>query len=1031
MKAMLKLTLFGAPTVVLAGQIVTRVLTGKLLALFVYLAVTAVKGEPPHSREAVADLFWSELPSGQRRSNLRYLLADLRRIVGDYLIITTQTVCFNRQAAYWLDVEVVYSIFSRDPTAVTPAEAQAARALYHGEFLAGFRVRNAPGFAQWVTAQRQELHALLNQAAPAPAQLAKTNLPNQLTPFFGREAEIAAIVHQLRQDDYRLLTIIGEGGVGKTRLALAVAQAILDFRFWLLEPDSAATNNQQSTVNSQKFPDGVWFVPLADVTATPALSDQLATAIAKALNFALSGQGAPTTQVFHYLAHKRLLLLLDNFEQLADHPDFLLTLLQKCRGVRLLVTSRRQLNVQAAYPWRLTGLPLPPVTPTDQVPAAEALHYAGLALFAERARRADPHFQCNATNQAVVRDLCHLLEGLPLAIELAAALCKEYTCHALLAALQADYRILTTTLPDLPPRHRSIKVVLDHSWRLLDDTTATILAACTVFHNSFTAEAAAAVTGATAAHLHRLVDHSLLRINRSESSGWRYELHELVRHYAREQVAQRSARQRQVLAHHAAYYLAQLQQAEPLLWQSASAQATVRCDLTNMTAAWHWAVTEQRLDLLAQGVEGLARFYNITGLLEEGLQLLQAALPVARQSPIDAHPHESLLKILLRNASELCIYLVRLEEAEALAQEALLIGQAHNDDEIQGWGYEKLARVAQRRNQALRMRELAEQAYALADQSQNTGLQASCSNTLGVAAFLCGDLAESLHWYHQALAKLDQAQNARLAARLHGNLGYMYKRLWDYDKARHHLTAGLTVAQQIQDRHSIAVNLVISGDLWLDVGAFDLAHSALAQAIALLQEIHDPYWEAEALTALARLLHWRGDYTAAVQTCQRALARCAGRIPYFEHRALTYYGDAYWTIGDPLTAEELYQRALALQNKAQLDYCLAEPAIRLAELQCQRNAYSAALALLAKPLARLQQQGAAGVAEPFGVYLIGYRVFHAMGDPRADRLLEQAYRLFQATLANIADAPVRQSFLANMPWRHELWALVQTQFGAD
>lgn len=1023
---MLKLTLFGAPTIALHEQPLARPLTGKLLALFIYLAVTG----RPQSRNTLADLFWSQLPGAQRRNNLRYLLSDLRQIVGDYLIITPQVVCFNRQAAYWLDVEVVRTTLAKAVNDLSPTERQAAQALYQGEFLAGFRVRNAPGFEAWVATQRQELHTLISQALTAPAGLptglpATHNLPSQLTPFFGREEEIAAILNQLTQDGYGLLTIIGEGGVGKTRLALAIAQALVDGRTpaTIHHPPSAIRHLQPL------FPDGIWFVPLNDLTATPDLPDQLATAIAKALDFSLSGQGAPARQICHYLAHKRLLLLLDNFEQLADHTDFLLTLLQKCHGVRLLVTSRRQLKVQAEYPWQLTGLPLPP-SALSNADAAELLHYAGIALFRERARRANPHFQLDATNQAAVRALCHFLEGLPLAIELAAALCKEYTCHALLTALQTDYGVLTATLPDLPARHHSIKVVLDHSWRLLDDETAGTLAACASFHDRFTADAATVITGATTAHLRRLVDHSLLRANYDEVAGWRYGLHELVRHYAREQLVQTPARHHQVLAHHAAYYLAQLQQAEPLLWQAATAQAAVRREFANISAAWRWAVAEQRLDLVVQSVEGLARFYQVTGLLEEGLPMLQAALTVARQSWLLTHSAPPPLLPLLRNLSELCIYLARLDEAEALLQEAFMIGEAHDDNAIRAWVYDKQARTAQRRNQHLRMRELALQANGLAAQGSGAELQAICCNTLGVATFLCGDVAGALYWYHQALDKLHQPQNLRLVARLHGNLGHLYKRLWDYDKARHHLQEGFTLAQQIHDRHSMAVNVLNQGELWLDLGAFDPAHSALAQAIHLLREIHDPYWEAGAHTAVARLLHMRGDYTAAAQACQRALACSAGRIPFFEHRALTYYGDTYWMNGDLLTAEQLYQRALALQTKAQLAYCLAEPAIRLAELHRQRNDYNGALALLAKPLALLQQQGPAGVAEPFGVYFIAYRVWKALHDPRAERLLEQAYHLFQATLANIADVSLRQSFLTTASWRRELWTLVKAHVAA-
>lgn len=1023
MQPLLKLTLFGAPTVTLGDQPLTGALTGKLLALFLYLAVTAAKGEPPHPRAALADLFWSELPQSQRRSNLRYLLSDLRQLVDDYLLITPQTVSFNRQAPYWLDVEAVYTTLGAAVHSATPTAIATALALYQGEFLAGFRVRNAPAFMQWVSVERQELHDLVVHAPrPPTGPLPKHNLPGQLTPFFGREAEIADILTHLAQDTYRLLTIIGEGGVGKTRLALAAAQAILDFR-----------SGQDKFRQELKFPDGIWFVALADLTATPDLPDQLATMIAKALDLSLSGQGTPMMQVCHYLAHKQLLLILDNFEQLVAHADFLPDLLQKCRSVRLLVTSRRQLNVQAEYPWRLTGLPLPALSQCAYLSPAALLGYPGVALFVERARRAAPQFQMGPANQATVVAIGHLLEGLPLGIELAAALCKEYTCAALLTALQADYALLTTTLPDLAVRHRNIRGVLDHSWRLLDQETATMLAACAVFQGGFTPAAAAAVVGATPATLQRLIDHSLLRAHRHETVGWRYDLHELVRHYAQEQLLQTPARYHQVQAQHAAYYLAQLQQANAFGWPDATQQAVVQRDFANINAAWRWSVAAERLDRLAQGAEGLARYYNVTGLLEEGLQMLQTALTVVRRQPVLAPAHEPLLFALLRDASELCIYLTRLDEAEALLQEALTIGQANANPASQSWVYDRLARLAQRRQQPVLMYQLAQQAYHLAHENQDKHLQALSSNTLGVATLMGGDVTGARDWYHQALASLAVAQTGqdmRLTARLHNNLGHIYKRLWDYNQASYHLAQGLTIAQRFNDYHTLAINAATRADLWLDVGAFDLAQRPLMQAIQLLREIHDPYWQIGAHTNLARLFFARGDYTAAVAECQQVLRQSAGRTPSFEHRALTYHGDAYWAGGDFLSAEQFYRRALALQHEANLAYCLAEPAIRLAELHRHRGEYSAALALLKKPLALVQQQGPAGSAEPFGVYLISHHVFKALADPRADLMLKQAHHLFQATIAGIEDATLRQSFLANHSWRRELWALVQAQIAA-
>lgn len=1048
MKPLLKLTLFGAPTITLGDQPLTGALTGKLLALFLYLAVTAAKGEPPHQREALADLFWSELPQSQRRSNLRYLLSDLRRIVGDYLRITPQTVSFNRHASYWLDVEVVYHTLGAAMQGAPPADIEAALALYQGEFLAGVRVRNAPAFMQWVAAQRTELHALLVQTpGPGKRQPISHNLPSQLTPFFGREAEIADILTHLTQHNYRLLTIIGEGGVGKTRLALAVAQAIVDCRFLVLDSSSSYTENQKLVLEGSKikncstaqapsgreglkFPDGVWFIALAELTDTADFPDRLATAIAKALDFPLGGQGAPTVQIVHYLARKALLLILDNFEQLTAHTAFLLTLLQECAGVRLLITSRRRLNGQAEYPWRLTGLPLPPLEQAGALTPTELLSYAGVTLFVERARRADPHFQLDPTNQAAVVAICHLLEGLPLGLELAAALCRVYACTALLAALQADYAILQAELADLPARQRNITLVLDHSWRLLTRADAELLAACTIFQGSFTLSAAAVITGATAAALQRLVDHSLLRAHRNASSEGRYDLHELVRHYAREQLAQNPARYQQVQAHHAAYYLAQLQELAPRLVQEGTAQTLVQRESANMSAAWQYGVAEQWIDRLLQGVEGLAAFYRLIGLHNTAYQIFQPALVMVRQAAAQ-RPAPQLLAALLLNLSEFCRYLDRLVEAEALAQEALTLGRQCNDAIIQCRACYELARLAQGRAQYALMRNLSTQAYHQARQSGVARLCALSRHALGVSHLLVGELVTAIQHYQAVLDYLRQEHDRKLEAMTLSHLGSVYLRQRAYTTAIDYLSQATTLAHARNDRYGAGIANALLGMLWLDLGTFDRSHAAYTAALQTFTEVRELYWESWVHAGQAYLWWLAGQYDASAQAALRALALAQDKMPLFEHQALTYLAHARWAQGDVAAAEALFRRALTLQQTARLQFRLAEPSFRLALLVLQEyNDGLAAQNLLEETLQQMVTQGYAVVAEPFGVYYAGYCVLQANDDPRAGVILQQAHRLLQDALANIADATLHHAFLTNIPWRRELWTLAQAHSAA-
>lgn len=1005
MTGKLQVTLCGALTLTLGEQSLAGLLGGKALALFIYLAVTG----RPHQRDVLATLLWCDLPLPQARANLRYLLPDLRQLLGDYLLITPQTIAFNRTMPYWLDVEAVRTTLTAPRHTVSADEVQAALALLREEFLAGFQVRKAPAFMQWVAEQRQVLATLRIQAQAMPSRL-NHNLPNQLTPFFGREQEISEICQFLRREDYRLLTIVGEGGAGKTRLALAVAQSILDFR----------------AGQEPKFPDGIWFISLVGLTATVNLADQLAAAIGKELGFTFGPQDSPSAQILRYLSTKRVLLIFDNFEPLDDEPGFVMALLQKTRGVTLLLTSRRRLNIQAEYPYFITGLPLPPPADLPRLAPAELLQFAGVALFVEHARRAQGTFQLSADNQIDVGRIVYAVTGLPLGIELAAALSREYTCAVLAETLTKDYKILTTTLTDVADRHRSIKKVMDHSWRYLSCGESTILARCAIFRGCFDQEAAAFVAAATPSILIRLHDQSLLHWA-GEVSGRRYfTLHELVRRYALEQLTPRE--RQQALEYHAGYFMSKLQSAESAMRQQGISPQLQQGDLDNIRAAWEWVVAQKRLDLLIQGVDALPYLYRMSGLHQEAYDALHGAIVIVRQA-METSAQRQLLARLLNNITEFCRYLDRLEEAEIFVQEALHLGKVLGDPRLQSRSYHELARNAQRRHQPMEMRRLAQQAHGYAQQAGDAHLQALCLNTCAVSAVLCGELGAAIAYYHAALRHLQQMPDRELEATINANLGGAYKRNRDYMPAVDHLVQAVAVAQAMNDTYGVAINQILLGNLWLELGAFAGAQTALSQALHHFDKLHDLYWEAWGRTSQAHLWQLSGDPVAAADACRRVLPLVQNKMPLLEHRALTYLGDALYALGEVDNSENLYWRALSIQQEAKLHFRLAEPVIRLAQLFLSRKQATAAQNLVEEPLANLMQQGPATVAEPFALYLMGYRVFHATGDERAEAILQQAHKVLQEASGKITDSALRQSFLENVQPRRELFALIQHKKG--
>src|SRR3712207_1580304 len=329
--------------------------------------------------------------------------------------------------------------------------------------------------------------------SPAP-------LPPQPTTFVGREAEVAALTRLLAEPDCRLVTIVGPGGIGKTRLALQVAARA-----------------------APAYADGVAFAPLQDVPT----AELLVGALAEAVGCPLSGRDEPQDQLLAYLRDRELLLLLDNAEHLLDGAEFVGELLAAAPRLQLLVTSREALNLQEEWRYPLAGLEVPAVGQGRGVEACSAV-----ALFVERARRVRRDFALEAEREGVVR-ICRLVGGLPLALELAAAWARTLPCAAIAEEIAGNLALLATSARNVPERHRSVRAAFDQSWQHLSWEERAVYARLAVFHGGFRRAAAERVAGATLPVLATLLDKSLVRY---EADG-RYHLHELLGEYAAEQLA--------------------------------------------------------------------------------------------------------------------------------------------------------------------------------------------------------------------------------------------------------------------------------------------------------------------------------------------------------------------------------------------------------------------------------------------------------------------------------------------------------------
>lgn len=420
------------------------------------------------------------------------------------------------------------------------------------------------------------------------------NLPAQATPFVGRTAELAALQEFLGHPDVRLINIIGPGGMGKTRLALAAAGAQLE--------------------NADRFDHGVYFVALAGVES----ADFLAQAIAEAIGFQFSGAGDPQLQLLRFLHPKKMLLVLDNFEHLLAGVSLVEGLIREAPGTQLLVSSREKLNLQSEQLFPISGLAFP----QEGEPLTEVVQFSAVQLFLQRARRARPRFRLTEENRDSVADICRMVNGMPLGIVLAAAWLDTLTPAEIAAEIGRDLDFLATEMSDVPARQRSLHAAFNYSWRMLAPEEREIYSQLSVFRGGFSFEAATAVSGASLRDLQALVNKSLLTRSRTAGQeGTRYGIHELLRQFAALELAERSDLQDAARDRHSAYFCALLQEHEPR-WHSAEqldTLATVSQESDNINAAWRHAFNREAWADLVRAVDSWGQYHLWQGLYADGL----------------------------------------------------------------------------------------------------------------------------------------------------------------------------------------------------------------------------------------------------------------------------------------------------------------------------------------------------------------------------------------------------------------------------
>jgi predicted ATPase/DNA-binding CsgD family transcriptional regulator len=672
------------------------------------------------------------------------------------------------------------------------------------------------------------------------------NLPTPLTPLVGRQHVVEEICVLLRRPEVRLLTLSGTGGVGKTRVGLQVGSDLVD-----------------------TFADGVYFIPLASL-GDP---DLVLPTLTQTLRLPEATGNSVLEHLKDSLREKHLLLLLDNFEHVAVAAPLLVELLQACPGLKALVTSRSLLRVRGEYEMRIAPLDLPDL---EQHADIEALaHNPAVTLFTQRAQALRPDFALTQSNARTVAEICQRLDGLPLAIELAAACMKLLSSQQLLNRLNHRLAALASGAQDLPARQQTLRNTLQWSYDLLLPGEQRLFRLLSTFVGGCSLEAIEAVCYYDRRHeqvslldeVSSLVDKSLLFPLRRENEEPRFLMLKTIHEYAQELLRESEAAQQAYRAH-ALYYLALAEKAEhqQLLGEQIAWLKRLEDEHNNFRAALGWLIEQREIELALRLCNTLYWFWSIRGHGREGLRWLQGALSGSEGFDL------ALRAKALNHAGALAYNLTEYDQTEIFCREALALLRQQGDKRGCATSLYWLGQLAcWVRYSYGEARAMGEEALSLSTELNEKSEMADDLSLLSYVALNQGDYINARLCIERSLALFREVEDTWGMAYALRYLAEIVLQLGEYDTANRLVEESQTLSSQLNYVSGIAYALTTKGHIVLMRGDLEAARSLIEESLVKHREAGHRKGITYALFLLAKVALYQGSYAEAYRLYEECL----------------------------------------------------------------------------------------------------------------------------------------------------------------